>query len=190
MDLQRFQSELPVQFDDLYHPSSITGRISTGKDLIKYTTDLTGFIKYLLQFGITLLTKNELFLLVQKPIPGKQRMSKGLGVKNRFLQIEPGMYSSLQRKAPSGNKVGFCFYNHGKDKRGLFCFLRTVPHFLADQAVIIINNANEYETRKISYSWLTGENRVISLWDLPTPADGYHTWGNGILIITFNTDNR
>lgn len=93
----------------------------------------------------------------------------------------------LQKKLPIlKHKIGVCFYDQPNDRDAHLKTLDLLEPYLADSAIIIMDDINWYDQRYASYTWVKNTPNAEILFDLPTPINGYHTWWNGIHVIGYN----
>lgn len=125
-----------------------------------------------------------------------------IGVDNFSLFANPEAFQERFRQRASDRHAFFCldyetyFRDHHRQPIGLYYYdgpheyqhqlrgLQLADPYLADQAIIIIDDANWEAPRQATLAFL--EERAASyriLYDLPTACDRHPTWWNGLLIL-------
>lgn len=93
--------------------------------------------------------------------------------------------TDLREFAPE-TKIGVYFYNASSDYRSVFLSLLLIVPFLADQAIIIVNNSNWSSVQQACADFVaTQPHSQLSL-SLLTPNADYPTFGNGIEMLSWD----
>ena len=87
------------------------------------------------------------------------------------------------------HKIGVCFYDALPYYKIIFRTLKFIEPFLADNALIIINNANWEDAREAMEDWLNDNSQGFLIYDLPTPTSDHPTWWNGISVVGYTRNN-
>ncbi|MGE5558994.1 MAG: hypothetical protein ACM3WV_10345 [Bacillota bacterium] len=92
----------------------------------------------------------------------------------RNLQTEP---------LPLAHKIGVCFYNSFTSYKILYKTLKWLEPYLAEQALVIVADANWEDVRDAVKDWTIDDTGAFLIFDLPTPTNSFPTWWNGILVL-------
>lgn len=98
-------------------------------------------------------------------------------------------FSNL-REMQSADKIGVYFYDASSDYRSQFLALLLAKPFLADEAIIILNNSNSAAARQANWDFIAANPESQLLLDFSTPE--LTNSGNGLQVLSWNvhqTDN-
>lgn len=89
------------------------------------------------------------------------------------------------------SKIGVYFYDGAHDYRSQLMALLLAKPFLADQALIIVDDSNWESVKQANWDFILSHPEASMLMELYTPQDGHYTFWNGIHIIGWdkNTSN-
>jgi len=82
-------------------------------------------------------------------------------------------------------KIGVYVYDGAHDYNSQYEGLDLVIPYLADNALIIIDDSNELECRLANLHFLESHPECQKVLDFPTLGNGHHTWWNGIQVFTW-----
>ncbi|AKG23316.1 tetratricopeptide repeat protein [Calothrix sp. 336/3] len=95
-------------------------------------------------------------------------------------------FFSELRQFHSEEKIGIYFYQGEDNYRSQFLGLQLAQNFLADKAVIIINNANYIGVQQAIWDFMTVNPQCEKLLSLLTPAENHPSFDNGIEILSWD----
>lgn len=84
-------------------------------------------------------------------------------------------------------KIGVYFYDGAHDYRSQILGLLFAKPFLAEQAIIIVDDTNETDATLANQDFINIHPECKMLLDLPTPGNGYYTFWNGIQILSWDS---
>ena len=84
------------------------------------------------------------------------------------------------------DKIGVYLYNGAHDYRSQLLGLLLVKPFLAEQALIIVDDSNWSAVQQANWDFIAAHPQCQMLLDLPTPEDGHSTFWNGIQVLSWN----
>ncbi|MGB3205350.1 MAG: tetratricopeptide repeat protein [Crinalium sp.] len=87
-------------------------------------------------------------------------------------------------------KIGVYFYNGANDYRSQLLELLLVKPFLAEQALIIINNTNSSSVQQANWDFMAAHCEFQLLLDFPTPQDHHHTFWNGLQVFSWDINQE
>ena len=85
------------------------------------------------------------------------------------------------------DKIGVYLYDGGHDYRSQLLGLLLVKPFLAEQALIIIDDSNWSVVQQANWDFIATHPQCQLLLDLPTFKDGDSTFWNGIQVLSWDT---
>lgn len=94
-------------------------------------------------------------------------------------------FSNLS-KIEDRKKIGVYFYDGAHDYRSQMLGLLFAKNFLADQAIIIVDDTNMIDAAVANQDFINTHPECQMLLDLPTPDNFYHTFWNGIQILAWD----
>lgn len=83
-------------------------------------------------------------------------------------------------------KIGVYFYDGAHDYRSQLLGLLLVKPFLADRALIIVDDTNWLDVQQANLDFTGTHPECKLLLDLPTPNNGHHTFWNGIQLFSWD----
>jgi hypothetical protein len=84
------------------------------------------------------------------------------------------------------NKIGVYFYDGSHDYRSQLMGLLLAVPFLANQALIIVDDTNFMSAKQANYDFLALNPHCELILDLPTPQNFHCTYWNGIQVFSFD----
>jgi len=90
------------------------------------------------------------------------------------------------REIQPEEKIGVYYYAGVKDYRTQLLALTLVTPFLAEQALIIVDDSNYSSVQQACWDFMAAHRECQLLLDLPTPQNGDSTWGNGLQVFSWN----
>jgi protein O-GlcNAc transferase len=102
-----------------------------------------------------------------------------------FDQDFEDFFSDL-RQLEDPPKIGVYFYDGAHDYRSTLMGLLLVTPFLADEALIILDDYNWQSVRQAAWDFIASHPQCQSLLELPTPIARYPTFWNGIQVMAWN----
>lgn len=104
-----------------------------------------------------------------------------------YLKVMEGDYPDVLTLEPPALKhpVGVFFYSAESDYEKTLMSLRLVEPYLANQALVVVDNSNFPEVSRAGYDWVQENSQTYLLYDLPTFFAGHPTWWNGIQLISY-----
>lgn len=104
-----------------------------------------------------------------------------------YLKVIEGEYPDVLTLSPPALKhpVGVFFYSAESDYEKTLMSLRLVEPLLANQALVILDNANSPGVSKAGYDWVLENPHTYLLYNLPTFYAGHTGWWNGIQVICY-----
>lgn len=88
------------------------------------------------------------------------------------------------------NKIGVYFYDGAHDYRCQLMGLLLVTPFLANQALIIVDDTNFLSSKQANYDFLQLNPHCKLILDLPTPKNCHHTFWNGIQVFSWDIEEN
>ena len=90
------------------------------------------------------------------------------------------------KESQSDAKIGVYFYSGNPDYRSQLLGLLLVKPFLANPALIIVNNTNWSSVQQANWDFIATHPDCQLLLNLPTPTENHFTFGNGIQILSYD----
>ncbi len=87
-------------------------------------------------------------------------------------------------------RIGVLFYDGAADYRSVLMALLVVKPFLADQALIVVDDTNWTPVQQATWDFISTHPQCQLSLDFPTPADGYPTFWNGLRVMTWDCDRN
>ncbi|NJL92054.1 MAG: tetratricopeptide repeat protein [Coleofasciculaceae cyanobacterium SM2_1_6] len=94
------------------------------------------------------------------------------------------------RAAATDDRLGVYFYDGSHDYRSQLMGLMLAREFLAEQALVIINNTNWGTTKQGIWDFLAINPEATLLLDLSTSIDHHPSFGNGLTILGWDCQNK
>jgi hypothetical protein len=110
----------------------------------------------------------------------QERFQQRASDQHVFFCLDFETYFRTRHRQP----IGLYYYDGPHEYQNQLCGLQLADPYLADQAIIIIDDANWEAPRQATLAFL--EQRAASyriLCNLPTACDRHPTWWNGLLIL-------
>ena len=85
-------------------------------------------------------------------------------------------------------KIGVYLYDGAHDYRSQLLGLILARPFLADKALIIVDDSNWGSVQQANWDFMAAQPECQLLLDLPTPKDGYSTFWNGIQVFRWDVN--
>jgi len=82
-------------------------------------------------------------------------------------------------------KIGVYVYDGAHDHNSQYEGLDLAIPYLADNALLIVDDTNELECKMANQEFLEKHPQCQKVLDFPTPGNGHHTWWNGIQVFTW-----
>jgi predicted O-linked N-acetylglucosamine transferase (SPINDLY family) len=87
-------------------------------------------------------------------------------------------------------KIGVYLYDGAHDYRSQLLGLLLIKPFLAEKALIIVDDSNWGTVRQANWDFMAANPECQLLLELLTPGDGYHTFWNGIQIFSWDSTRK
>ena len=87
-------------------------------------------------------------------------------------------------------KIGVYFYDGAHDYRSQLLGLLLVKPFLAEKALIIVDDSNWSCVQQANWDFMAAHPQCQLLLDLPTPRDGHCTFWNGIQVFSWDVNQE
>jgi predicted O-linked N-acetylglucosamine transferase (SPINDLY family) len=87
-------------------------------------------------------------------------------------------------------KIGVYFYDGAHDYRSVLVGLLLVKPFLADNALIIVDDYNWATVQQAVWDFIASHHQCVSSLELMTPVARYPTFWNGIQVIAWQADRQ
>jgi predicted O-linked N-acetylglucosamine transferase (SPINDLY family) len=94
------------------------------------------------------------------------------------------------RELQSDDRIGVYFYDGAHDYRSQLMGLLLVRPFLAEQALIIVDNSNWDSVQQANWDFIASHPECDLLLDLPTPQNGHPSFWNGVHVLSWNVNTR
>jgi len=88
----------------------------------------------------------------------------------------------------SEDKIGVFFLNQVDDYRSLFLSLILVKKFLSDRALIVLNQSKSNLVRQVAWDFFAAYPQCSVLLDLPFVKNEDVSFGNGLLVLSWDND--
>jgi protein O-GlcNAc transferase len=85
-------------------------------------------------------------------------------------------------------KIGVYFYDGAHDYRSQILGLLLIKPFLADRALIIVDDSNRSAVHQANWDFIASHPHCQMLFDLPTRGNGDRTFWNGIQVLSWDVD--
>lgn len=92
------------------------------------------------------------------------------------------------RQIQSGDRVGVYFYDGAHDYRSQLMGLLMVRPFLADQAIIVVDDSNCSAVKQADWDFITAQPECFMVFDLATPHNAHPTFWNGIHVLGWDVN--
>lgn len=99
-----------------------------------------------------------------------------------FQEFFSDLYKIEDRK-----KIGVYFYDGAHDYRSQMLGLLFAKNFLADQAIIVVDDTNTLDAAVANQDFINTHPECQMSLDLPTPCNGYYTFWNGIQVLAWDS---
>lgn len=83
-------------------------------------------------------------------------------------------------------KIGVYFYDAAHNYRSQISGLLLIKPFLANQAVLVVDDANQKQVRQANWDFIATNPKCQLLLELLTPGNGYPTFWNGIHVLSWD----
>jgi protein O-GlcNAc transferase len=87
-------------------------------------------------------------------------------------------------------KIGVYFYDGAHDYRSQLLGLLLIQPFLADRALIIVDDSNRSAVHQANWDFIASHPQCEMLLDLPTQGNGDRTFWNGLQVLSWNIDRK
>jgi predicted O-methyltransferase YrrM len=94
------------------------------------------------------------------------------------------------KEVETENKIGVYLYDGAHDYRSQLMGLFLVRPFLASQAILIVDDANEKEVQQANLDFITLNPECKLLLEFLTPGNGYPTFWNGIQVLSWDSNSE
>ncbi|MFB8788397.1 MAG: class I SAM-dependent methyltransferase [Potamolinea sp.] len=94
------------------------------------------------------------------------------------------------RRISTSDKIGVYFYDGAHDYRSQLLGLLLVKPFLAEKAVIIVDDSNWSAVQQANWDFIAAHPQCSLLLDLPTPQNGHGTFWNGIHVLSWDVNRK
>ncbi|MBD2541300.1 tetratricopeptide repeat protein [Coleofasciculus sp. FACHB-SPT36] len=94
------------------------------------------------------------------------------------------------REINPDDKIGVYLYDGAHDYRSQLLGLLLIKPFLAEKALIIIDDSNWEAVRQANWDFMAANPECELLLELLTPGDGYHTFWNGIQVLSWDANKK
>lgn len=104
-----------------------------------------------------------------------------------YVKFQEGDCFEMLRMNPPfiQHQIGVYFYDAGHTYENQLNGLRLAEPYLADEALIIIDDTNWDEPAGANRDWIAENPHAFMMFDLPTPGNCHPTWWNGIQVIGY-----
>jgi len=99
-----------------------------------------------------------------------------------FIKLRNG-----KKKQP---KIGVYLYDGAHDYRSQLLGLLYVKPFLAKQALIVVDDSNSEKVSRANWDFIATHPQCRMLFNFPTPKNGYHTFWNGIQVLSWDVTRK
>ncbi|GAB4382515.1 MAG: hypothetical protein Kow00121_42900 [Elainellaceae cyanobacterium] len=96
-------------------------------------------------------------------------------------------FYDLQELQPE-EKIGVYLYDGAHDYRSQLMGLLSVRPFLADRALIIVDDSNWSAVQQANWDFIATHSQCRLELDLRTPGNGHHSFWNGLQVISWDVD--
>jgi hypothetical protein len=90
------------------------------------------------------------------------------------------------RKLQIGDRIGVYLYDGAHDYRSQLMGLLLVKPFLADRALIIVDDSNWDGVQQANWDFIAAHPQCDLLLDLPTPSNGHPSFWNGVQVLSWD----
>lgn len=87
-------------------------------------------------------------------------------------------------------KIGVYFYDGAHDYRSQLLGLLLARPFLADQALIIVDDSNWSSVQQANWDFMAAHSQCQLLLNISTPQDGHFTFWNGLQVFSWDTNQE
>ncbi|MBW4581566.1 MAG: tetratricopeptide repeat protein [Tildeniella nuda ZEHNDER 1965/U140] len=90
------------------------------------------------------------------------------------------------RALETSDRIGVYLYDGAHDYRSQLMGLLLVKPFLADRALIIVDDSNWAPVQQANWDFIAAHPQCQLILDLPTPDNGYPTFWNGLQVLSWD----
>ncbi|MBD2048885.1 tetratricopeptide repeat protein [Coleofasciculus sp. FACHB-64] len=94
------------------------------------------------------------------------------------------------REINPDDKIGVYLYDGAHDYRSQLLGLLLLKPFLAEKALIIVDDSNWETVRQANWDFMAANPECQLLIELLTPGDGHHTFWNGIQVLSWDANKK
>ncbi|HEY9296754.1 class I SAM-dependent methyltransferase [Microcoleus sp. ZQ-A2] len=94
------------------------------------------------------------------------------------------------RTMQTADKIGVYFYDGAHDYRSQLLGLLLVKPFLADQALIIVDDSNWLPVKQANWDFMATHPQCHLLLDIQTAQDGHWTFWNGLHVLSWDINSE
>ncbi|NEP44179.1 MAG: class I SAM-dependent methyltransferase, partial [Okeania sp. SIO2H7] len=99
-------------------------------------------------------------------------------------------FVKLRNNKKKRPKIGVYFYDGSHDYRSQLLALLYVKPFLAKQALIVVDDSNSPKVKEANWHFIATHPQSRMLFDFTTPKNGYHTFWNGIQVLSWDVTRK
>ena len=99
-------------------------------------------------------------------------------------------FIKLRNKKKKPQKIGVYFYDGSHDYRSQLLALLYIKPFLAKQALIVVDDSNSEKVTDANWHFIATHPQCRMLFDFKTPKNGYHTFWNGIQVLSWDVTRK
>lgn len=114
----------------------------------------------------------------------------GIAEQVMFCNQDFQEFFSDLRQLETSDKIGVYLYDGAHDYRSQLLGLLWAVPFLADRAVIVVDDSNWNDVRLANSDFLKLYPQCSILLDVGTPDNGHFTFWNGIQVMSWDTTNK
>jgi protein O-GlcNAc transferase len=107
------------------------------------------------------------------------------GLDGRATILEGDAFGFLRGGALAGRKVGVYYYDAAHAYDAQLAALRLVEPYLADGALLIVDDSDWEDVRQATHDYLAGQPRARMLFDVSGKSHGQPDWWEGVHVLAW-----
>lgn len=102
--------------------------------------------------------------------------------------VEADAFEAIPSGALAGKRVGVYYYDNGHEYEQQLDGLRMVEPYLADRALLIVDDTDWEQVERATRDYVDGQPKVRLLVWIPGKDNGYPAWWEGVKVLAWESD--